>query len=289
MIRKATDGDIKRLKYLYSLSFGDNAEYIDFYYKNCFESKNCLVYTEEDIIISSLFILDINFHLNGSVFKGDYIYAACTDPEYRSLGIMTKLIDYYLLEAKCKKTDVSILVPQEDSLFGYYEHFGYKKYFFNREFDLKKESIKSNNLKSDLNFQELNKIDFLNLRSRYLSNFCTTINYSKERTLNYVYEEIMFSKGKIFYFYIDKKIYYLVFFIINDIIYIKETSVDEQYLDYVLYNLFDTFGINNVKIRSFCRNNSVDKKYFGMIKFLSDFKNINSDNEILPYINLMLD
>ena len=104
---------------LWKHSFGDSDDYIKFFLDNC--PSECIGHFINEKPVSMLFLL--NGSVNGHKVK--YIYAACTLEEFRGRGLMRELLEYckiYCSELSC---DGIFLVPAEESLYGYYERFGY--------------------------------------------------------------------------------------------------------------------------------------------------------------------
>ncbi len=52
-------------------------------------------------------------------FDAEYIFAVCTKPEYRGRGIFRKHLNEVIGDAPC------VLIPENESLFGFYEKFGF--------------------------------------------------------------------------------------------------------------------------------------------------------------------
>lgn len=101
--------DREKIISLWQSSFGDSVEDIAFFLDNA--HYECIGITDNGILISMLFLIECS--LQGENAK--YIYAACTDKEYRKSGIMTELIDY------CKSNySFLCLIPADDSLIDYY-------------------------------------------------------------------------------------------------------------------------------------------------------------------------
>ncbi len=285
MIRKSSIDDINDLKSLYKICFSDDDNYINFYYNNCFSPENCLVYIKDNKIVSSLFNIYIDFYFYNKKYNGQYIYAACTHPDYRSKGIMSDLINYSYSDKMDNKIDVSILVPQEESLFKFYSKLGYKKFFYINELCFNKKDLIINN---DIVISNMSKEKFIISRKEYLNNFNITINYKDDKILNYIYDEILFTNGVIYSIYINGKNKYALCYSLDDYLFIKETSLTIDELSKCLYKISCNFNNDKIIVRSFANNNSY--KPFAMCKLISDEIDLPCyfDN-IFPYINLMLD
>lgn len=100
---------------LWQEAFGDCAEDIEFFLKNC-KHKACLALVEGEELVSMLFLVDCKCCESDS----KYIYAACTCKAYRSKGAMSALLEF------CKKNYGSVcLIPADEDLVKYYKKRGF--------------------------------------------------------------------------------------------------------------------------------------------------------------------
>ncbi|HOO25533.1 MAG TPA: GNAT family N-acetyltransferase [Clostridiales bacterium] len=139
MIRFADKEDLKSVMTLWQSCFGDEIIYIENFLNNVFSEKNCLIYQEEEEIVSFLFLLESPFVSGEQIVNGAYIYAACTNKAKRGKGYMGALMNYVAKYGAKKGYEVLYLVPADNSLFGFYEKFGYEKAFKRKEFILNRE------------------------------------------------------------------------------------------------------------------------------------------------------
>lgn len=129
MITTAKKSNVNELKELWQTCFGDDREYIDFFFSRRFVPKNTFVYSLNGRAVAQLFLLEGVFRVNGEEYPSYYLYAACTHPSFRRKGIMGELLKYTETEAKKRKTDFICLVPADKHLFDYYSGFSYKPVF----------------------------------------------------------------------------------------------------------------------------------------------------------------
>lgn len=101
--------------------FGDTREYTDFFIDNC-PDKDCIACIEENKIVSFMFLL------NGSKdgFRVKYVYAACTEQQYRRKGIMTSLLSFAVENERKRGTDALFLLPAGNSLVTFYKKAGFE-------------------------------------------------------------------------------------------------------------------------------------------------------------------
>ncbi len=102
---------------LWAEVFGDSEDDIRFFLQNC-KNKSCLGYYKDGHLVSMLFLIDCEYCGK----NGAYIYAVCTKKAFRNAGFSSALIE----KAKSQNYDFLWLIPANDSLFGFYERFGFK-------------------------------------------------------------------------------------------------------------------------------------------------------------------
>lgn len=133
-IRLAKKDDIILQKELWKICFGDDESYIDFYFENKYKDTQAVVlfYGEEMAAMATM--IPTKMILSD---KKEYdlamLYAIATHPKYQGKGFSTKIIDFANNYLKDNNKFMSILVPAEESLFGFYRRRGYKDGFYIRE------------------------------------------------------------------------------------------------------------------------------------------------------------
>lgn len=118
----ATKENTKEILNLWNLCFPNSPEFSKWYFKNIFSPEKTLIYTKNGIICSMLQELNFNFKNSG---KATYIYGACTHPNHRKKGIMTKLLNQSFSNDKKRGINISILIPENNTLFEFYKNFNY--------------------------------------------------------------------------------------------------------------------------------------------------------------------
>ena len=132
----ADDSMIPDLTGLWMEAFGDEREYVDFYFANRYAKNNLLVYLEEGKAVSMISILPVLLHGGGKKIPARYVYAVATRKDCRGWGYARELI----LEAKRLLQEPLLLEPAEEGLAEYYRKMGFCDAFSVREYDLLKES-----------------------------------------------------------------------------------------------------------------------------------------------------
>ncbi len=232
---------------LWSKCFGDSKEYIEFFLDNCPDYKT-LGYFNNSNLISMLFLLQ------GEVcsFKCKYLYAACTDENFRKQGIMEKLIRFAERYCKDKYLDGIFLVPASEQLYSYYSKFGFIPSF-------QKERIlaRKTNLSSDF-IEICDKFEAFKIRKKLLEN----INCFKfdDKTMIYSIEEHLFNGGKIAH-YKDSGNDALLFYHFGEDknLYVKECLANFNSVAVDCGKLFSNYSAENIYIFTPIVYNSRDK------------------------------
>lgn len=132
MIRTAERADLDALHRIWTVCFGDGADYQNFFFRQAFQPEKTLIWDQGGQIGSMLFLLDGTVWSRGREYSAAYIYAAGTLPEFRSQGHMGALI--HAAQELCRARGIACLtlVPAEEGLFRYYGRFGFRPYFHTR-------------------------------------------------------------------------------------------------------------------------------------------------------------
>ena len=122
------------LERLWRTCFGDSQEYVRYFFENRYVPENCLVFVDEAVQrpVAMLHLLNVSIAEDGGLVPSQYIYAACTRPDYRRRGIMRQLIETAQKLGEYRKLKYSLTVPAEPRLFRYYGRYGFEKCFKNR-------------------------------------------------------------------------------------------------------------------------------------------------------------
>lgn len=142
-IRLARENEITPQKELWKHSFGNEDQFIDFYYTHRYQPEKTAVLLVDGRIVSMLTMIPVRlFTPEGQENEVSMLYAVATLPSYRYKGLAGRLIDttHHYLESK---KNLSILVPAEPSLYDYYRRRGYQEIFYHREAVLSRDGQKS--------------------------------------------------------------------------------------------------------------------------------------------------
>ncbi|NLZ95745.1 MAG: GNAT family N-acetyltransferase, partial [Bacteroidales bacterium] len=114
---------------MWRICFGDSQPYFDIYFRERYKNENTLAYFVEDKVVASLQLLHYNFTYCNTEIPIAYISGACTLPEARKKGYMEALLKRAFKEIAKRNVPLSLLVPEEDWLFSFYDKYGYAKTF----------------------------------------------------------------------------------------------------------------------------------------------------------------
>ena len=132
-LRDADETDVPALRRNWQACFGDEDEYLDFFFEKRFRTADAPVLTADGGIVSQLFLLPATLRdASGDTWDICYLFAAATHPEYRRRGYMAKLLRFAADEMRAKGKRGIALLPGERSLYAYYETFGFQRAFRRR-------------------------------------------------------------------------------------------------------------------------------------------------------------
>ncbi len=203
---------------LHKETFGDNGEFTEKLVSNFF-AENCFYVFENREIVSQMFVLDCQ--LEGE--KCGYIYAAATTASERNKGHMKNLIEmakrYY--PRLCLK-------PANESLYAFYEKFGFQTAFYtNNSFEKPTDFLK-------VRYQEIKNIEeYKNIKSSFGRQNALNLG---DKALELIFDEYHIITSK------DDSMEFLATFCIeNNILKIKELFCKSN-PNNLIATLIDNFG-----------------------------------------------
>ena len=129
MIRLTNDNTKNEVRKMWKACFDDSEVFMELYFSEMYQHENTLIYFEDNQAIASLQMIPYQFTFCGMEIPISYISGACTYPEYRNHGYMGKLLMASFEEMQKRDIPLSILIPAEKWLYGYYAKYGYEKVF----------------------------------------------------------------------------------------------------------------------------------------------------------------
>lgn len=136
-IKPATPADTADIHALWHKGFGDEAAFVDSFYRRCCPLEHTFLLREDGALCSMIAAPAVDVKLpDGTTAKSAYLYALTTDPACRSKGfgqMILKYVDFYLTE---HGLDCVVLVPAEPSLFQFFHTAGFDRAFSISEIEL---------------------------------------------------------------------------------------------------------------------------------------------------------
>ena len=206
MIRFSVNHDKEKLIELWRKVFGDSYEAINLFFDYHYDSHNTLVCELDGKIVSMLYLLEGDFVISNKSHPSYYLYAAATDPQHRGRGIMAQMLEFAKQTAAYREMDYICLLPAENSLYAFYEKFGYKTVFRKKIAEIRINGI---NVSQQSN---CNDNDFAELRKVFLDDFDrfewnnNDIEYAIRQHEFYGGKSILSCKGYCLYSVEDSKI-----------------------------------------------------------------------------------
>ena len=117
------DNNIKnQTKALWDKCFSEeDKRFVDFYFEKRYNEQDNIHIEKDGKVVSAMQLISYPFSYYGKTIGCSYLSGCCTDPDYRSQGLMNDLINNALNQAKNNGACFAALIPASESLFNYYE------------------------------------------------------------------------------------------------------------------------------------------------------------------------
>ena len=117
------DNNIKnQTRILWDKCFSEEDQrFVDFYFEKRYNEQDNIHIDKDGKVVSAMQLITYPFSYYGKTIGCSYLSGCCTDPEYRSQGLMNDLIIKALNQAKNNGACFAALIPASESLFNYYE------------------------------------------------------------------------------------------------------------------------------------------------------------------------
>lgn len=129
MIEFANENTASLVRQMWKTCFNDTDEFLDIHFSYKYRNENTLIYFEEDKAVASLQMLPYTMTFYRDTIPFAYLAGLCTLPEYRRKGYMEQLIHEAHKVIADRGIPLSILIPAEDWLYGFYEKYDYEQVF----------------------------------------------------------------------------------------------------------------------------------------------------------------
>ncbi len=167
-VRHPRVGEYESLKTLWLKCFDDSPHVVERFLESAVTPENVVAAFNDNTAVSVLYMIESTITNNGINYKGLYIYAVCTHPDFRGRGLMKKCFDFLFRISKERGVDYLFLVPADESLFTMYQNLGFKNGFYYSQRKVhSKDYIAENTIVEELSFE-----DYINIRK----SFSKTIN-----------------------------------------------------------------------------------------------------------------
>ncbi len=125
-IRFATKEMIPQVKEIWRQCFGDEEDYMEFYFTHRFTEENMLVCMEDKKPVAMTTFLKAYLVIGEGEIPVHYAYTVATLPEYRGRGYAKMLLE----KGKQHFRTPIVLEPASESLIYYYEKLGFRMAFY---------------------------------------------------------------------------------------------------------------------------------------------------------------
>ena len=98
----------------------EDKRFVDFYFEKRYNENDNIFIEKDGKVVSALQLISYPFSYYGKTIGCSYLSGCCTDPDYRSQGLMNDLIIKTLKQAKNNGACFAALIPASESLFNYY-------------------------------------------------------------------------------------------------------------------------------------------------------------------------
>ena len=117
------DNNIKnQTRILWDKCFNEeDKRFVDFYFEKRYNEQDNIHIEKDGKVVSAMQLISYPFSYYGKTIGCSYLSGCCTDPDYRSQGLMNDLIINALNQAKNNGACFAALIPATESLFNYYE------------------------------------------------------------------------------------------------------------------------------------------------------------------------
>lgn len=123
----------EKVKQLWKLCFDDSDEFINMYFRLCYNNDVNIAIQSSGETIAALQMLPYPMTFGKDEISTAYISGACTHPDFRNKGVMHELLSQAFTRMLHNKVALSTLIPAEPWLFDYYARTGYATVFHYNE------------------------------------------------------------------------------------------------------------------------------------------------------------
>ena len=232
---------VPELKALWQKVFGDSPAYLDAFFSKIYKDENTLVFLESGRVVSALYMIPYEMLIGGRKRKVVYLYALATDPDFRGKKIMSELIAESFKIGAERGYVLSVLIPAENSLFGYYRSFGFESCFEQVKITRQREELISETTglsPAVLRRAGADEIWEAYCRSEFYSEGCLLLSREQNR---FYLEELERDGGEALLFSFEGRTFYALLKLTDDTLSVYETSAEKDALKALCAALLESF------------------------------------------------
>lgn len=133
-VRLVKKSDLSEMKKIWKLCFGDEDEFIDFYFSSRDWMRETAVLLQGGRVVSMLTVIPVEMiGTDGKQYRAAMLYAIATHPAFQKRGFADELIEFINGRLLSDKIPTTLLVPASEDLFRFYGKRGYQDGFYVRE------------------------------------------------------------------------------------------------------------------------------------------------------------
>ena len=162
---------------LWSQSFRDSPEYINYYFSSRYRNENFLFYKENEQLLGGAHFNPYNFNFLGNEFSSRYLVGVATFPQFKNRGVFKNIFNFALEYFSKNGVDLFFLTPANSEI---YSKFNFAISHYLTQYELNFSDIKKQNILH--NICEITT-ENLNLYKAFISN--ELLNFSSSLKMNH--------------------------------------------------------------------------------------------------------
>lgn len=124
----------EQLMKFWEIVFGDEPGYISVFLDSpAFQPENTVLSLDGGKLAAMLFLLPVSLSGKGKEYKGSYIYAVASHPDFRGRGHAGNMLEFAQQLIEKRGEDFTCLHPASSSLYQFYQRFGFETAFYMNE------------------------------------------------------------------------------------------------------------------------------------------------------------
>lgn len=237
-IRLAEERDIASLCRIWKVCFGDDEDYVRFFYRENFGHITTAVYAVNDQPVSMLHWFDATFADGGEAIDAKFLYAGGSLPEFRKNGYYTALFRY--VEEYAKDNNCALFgKPVRRDIIPYYQKLG-----FEQDASLKLVTVHPEE-KEAVRFSEITPKDYNRMRDNAFSSH-PYVKWS-DRHVKFCMNETAFFGGRTLKVTLDGCKYFIMCAPQEEELKVIETNLPLEKIKRAAFALCETFSVKYLK------------------------------------------